>query len=114
MPVGHTSYGTQGNMVLRYGAACMSQTHSAALRQDKMPAVVACKCFCSVCTTSHAVKMQHVADDPRRPWVGQEKERFKRLLRNNGLPVHEHRYFDGDEPTLLMHFQAIEAMQRLG
>ena len=61
--------------------------------------------------SSYATKMQRVVDDPRRPWVGQEKERFKLLLRSNGLLVHEHRYFDGDEPTLLMHFQAIEAMQ---
>ena len=52
-------------------------------------------------------------DDARRPWVGQEKERFKALLQANGLPIQEHRYFDGVEPTLLMHFEAIQAMQRL-
>ena len=53
------------------------------------------------------------SDDARRPWVGKEKECFKALLQVNGLPIHEHRYFDGFEPTLLMHFQAIQAMQRL-
>ena len=52
------------------------------------------------------------ADDERRPWVRQEKERFKALLLDQHLPVHEHKYFDGEEPTLLMHFEAIEAMQR--
>lgn len=51
-------------------------------------------------------------DDARRPWVGHEKERFKALLQASGLPIQEHRYFDGVEPTLLMHFEAIEAMQR--
>ena len=45
--------------------------------------------------------------------MGQEKERFKALLKTNGLLVQEHRYFDGVEPTLLMHFEAIQAMQRL-
>lgn len=50
-------------------------------------------------------------DDARRPWVRQEKERFKALLKGSGLPVQEHRYFDGAEPTLLMHFEAIQAMQ---
>ena len=51
------------------------------------------------------------SDDARRPWVRQEKERFKALLKGSGLPVQEHRYFDGVEPTLLMHFEAIQAMQ---
>ena len=53
------------------------------------------------------------SDDARRPWVAQEKERFKALLLVNGIPFQEHRYFEGVQPTLLMHFEAIQAMQRL-
>ena len=53
-----------------------------------------------------------VLDDSRRPWVRQEKERFKALLESNGLAVQEHKYFDGVEPTLLMHFEVIQAMRR--
>ena len=51
-------------------------------------------------------------DDSRRPWVRQEKDRFKSLLESNGLAVQEHKYFDGVEPTLLMHFEVIQAMRR--
>ncbi|KAL3161050.1 hypothetical protein ABBQ38_009433 [Trebouxia sp. C0009 RCD-2024] len=51
-------------------------------------------------------------DDSRRPWVRLEKERFKSLLEINGLSVQEHKYFDGAEPTLLMHFEVIQAMRR--
>lgn len=51
-------------------------------------------------------------DDSRRPWVEQEKERFRILLESNSLPVQEHRYFTGVEPTLLMHFEVIPAMRR--
>lgn len=52
------------------------------------------------------------SDDSRRPWVRLEKERFKSLLEINGLSVQEHKYFDGAEPTLLMHFEVIQAMRR--
>lgn len=64
----------------------------------------------SLLTYAEVVKLPD-ADDARRPWVGQEKERFKALLKGNGLPVQEHRYFDGVEPSLLMHFEVIQAMQ---
>ena len=63
-------------------------------------------------TRAHCVRLLGL-DDARRPWVGQEKKRFIALLKSTGLPVQEHRYFDGVEPTLLMHFEAIQAMQRL-
>ena len=53
------------------------------------------------------------SDDARRPWVRDEKQRFRALLEGNGMPVQEQIYFDGVEPSLLMHFQAIQAMQRL-
>lgn len=52
------------------------------------------------------------SDDSRRPWVRLEKERFKSLLEINGLPVQEYEYFGGVEPTLLMHFEVIQAMRR--
>ena len=60
---------------------------------------------------THGITVFH-ADDFRRPWVRKEKDRFKLLLESHGVFVHEHEYFGADEPTLLMHFQAIQAMQR--
>ena len=52
------------------------------------------------------------ADDEKRPWVRQEKVQFQALLERNGVIVVQHKYFAEGEPTLLMHFEAIEAMQR--
>jgi len=52
------------------------------------------------------------ADYEKRPWVRQEKVQFQALLERNGVVVIEHKYFAEREPTLLMHFEAIEAMQR--
>ena len=52
------------------------------------------------------------ADDDQRPWVRQEKERFKALMLDNNISVHEHKYLDGQAPTLLMHFESIEQMDR--
>ena len=37
---------------------------------------------------------------------------FQALLEQNDVVVVEHKYFAEGEPTLLMHFEAIEAMQR--
>jgi hypothetical protein len=52
------------------------------------------------------------ADDEKRPWVRQEKVQFQACLERNDVVVVEHKYFAEGEPTLLMHFEAIEAMQR--
>lgn len=52
------------------------------------------------------------ADDEKRPWVRQEKMQFQAFLERNDVVVVEHKYFVEGEPTLLMHFEAIEAMQR--
>ena len=52
------------------------------------------------------------ADNEKRPWVRQEKMQFQALLEQNDVVVVEHKYFAEGEPTLLMHFEAIEAMQR--
>lgn len=52
------------------------------------------------------------AEDKRRPFVWQEKERFKSALQKAGVKVHEQQYFNMQSVTLLMHFEAIEAMQR--
>lgn len=51
-------------------------------------------------------------DNEKRPWVRQEKMQFQALLEQNDVVVVEHKYFAEGEPTLLMHFEAIEAMQR--
>ncbi|KAA6420228.1 MAG: hypothetical protein FRX49_09891 [Trebouxia sp. A1-2] len=51
-------------------------------------------------------------DDEKRPWVRQEKVQFQALLERNGVIVVERKYFAEGKPTLLMHFEAIEAMQR--
>ena len=37
--------------------------------------------------------------------------RFLVLLKGNGLDVHENLYFGDANPSLLMHFQILEAMQ---
>ncbi len=37
---------------------------------------------------------------------------FQAFLERNDVVVVEHKYFAEGEPTLLMHFEAIEAMQR--
>ncbi len=37
---------------------------------------------------------------------------FQAFLERNDVVVVEHKYFVEGEPTLLMHFEAIEAMQR--
>lgn len=58
-----------------------------------------------ICYAAHA-------DDEKRPWVRQEKVQFQALLERNGVVVVEHKCFAEGEPTLLMHFEAIEAMQR--
>lgn len=52
------------------------------------------------------------ADNEKQPWVRQEKMQFQALLERNDVVVVEHKYFAEGEPTLLMHFEAIEAMQR--
>lgn len=51
-------------------------------------------------------------DNEKQPWVRQEKMQFQALLERNDVVVVEHKYFAEGEPTLLMHFEAIEAMQR--
>ncbi|KAK9817136.1 hypothetical protein WJX72_010060 [[Myrmecia] bisecta] len=50
-------------------------------------------------------------DDARRPWIPQEKNMFVRLLDSSGVLVVEHKYFKGQEPSLLMHFEVIDAMR---
>lgn len=52
------------------------------------------------------------ADDEKRPWVRQEKMQFQAFLERTDVAVVEHNYFAEGKPTLLMHFEAIEAMQR--
>ena len=42
---------------------------------------------------------------------GQEAQRFQSLLAAEGLPVTSRKYFAGEERSLEMHFEVIEAMQ---
>ena len=48
-------------------------------------------------------------DDPLRPWVAVEKNRCIAVLRAAGIPLKEHKYFEGQPPNLLMHFECIAA-----
>lgn len=54
------------------------------------------------------------AEDKRRDFVRQEKDRFQRILQQAGLIVKQHQYFTGQEASLLMHFEVIRAMRRAG
>ena len=47
-------------------------------------------------------------EDPHRPWIGQERARMEALCRGAGVPIAERRYFEGQPPSLLMHFRCIE------
>lgn len=60
----------------------------------------------------HDVWWLCIAEDKSRPFVKQEKDRFREILQHAGLPTHERCYFAGQHPSLLMHFQVIEAMKR--
>ena len=46
--------------------------------------------------------------------MAQEKARFRALLESNGTQVSERKYFEEQEPNLLMHFEAIQDMKRGG
>lgn len=51
------------------------------------------------------------ADDPHRPWICIEKNRFKALCVEAGVPITERRYFsDVRPPSLLMHFDIIQEL----
>lgn len=49
-------------------------------------------------------------DDPLRPWIPMEKNRMLANLRAAGVPVTERKYFEGQRPGVLMHFESIAAM----
>ena len=49
-------------------------------------------------------------DDPLRPWLPIEKNRMLANLRAAGVPVTERKYFEGQDPSVLMHFESIAAM----
>ena len=48
-------------------------------------------------------------DDPARPWLAVEKNRCIAMLSAAGVPVEERKYFEGQPPSLLMHFECIAA-----
>lgn len=48
-------------------------------------------------------------DDANRPWICIEKNRCQSLLKSHGVTVHERKYFEGEELSLLMHFRVLEA-----
>ena len=50
--------------------------------------------------------------DNTRPWIAAEKKQFINGLADAGISVPERMYFEGQDPSLLMHFRCIEAMQR--
>ncbi|GMH42426.1 hypothetical protein BSKO_10345 [Bryopsis sp. KO-2023] len=45
--------------------------------------------------------------DVRRPWVLNEKNMSKALLREEGVPVHEKLYLENESPGLAMHFNIL-------
>lgn len=47
------------------------------------------------------------ADDPRRPVLGEEKARMAALCLQEGVPLREVKYFEGQPPSLKMHFDVI-------
>ncbi|GAX79716.1 hypothetical protein CEUSTIGMA_g7157.t1 [Chlamydomonas eustigma] len=49
--------------------------------------------------------------DPRRQWISQEKDRSIALMKEAGVPVTEHLYFQGQRRSARQHFAVIEAMQ---
>jgi hypothetical protein len=49
------------------------------------------------------------ADDPRRPFLIEERDRLLKLAETYGVPVTVRKYFQGQKPSLSMHFRIIEA-----
>lgn len=47
-------------------------------------------------------------DDVYRGWICIEKNRFKALLCENRIRVIERKYLEGEEPSILMHFEVLE------
>lgn len=47
--------------------------------------------------------------DPGRAWLAEEKDRSVALLREAGLDVFERLYFEGEAPSLAMHFDCVSA-----
>jgi hypothetical protein len=48
-------------------------------------------------------------DDPTRPWLAAEKNRCIAALSAAGVLFEERKYFEGQPPSLLMHFECIAA-----
>lgn len=67
-----------------------------------------------ICSCFHADLFHFIAaaaDDPHRPWICIEKNRFKALCVEAGVPITERRYFsDVRPPSLLMHFDIIQEL----
>jgi hypothetical protein len=49
--------------------------------------------------------------DPARRFLAEERDRMAALAARAGLPCEVRRYFDGEEPSLKMHFAVIEAAE---
>uniref|UniRef100_A0ACD5YX27 Uncharacterized protein n=2 Tax=Avena sativa TaxID=4498 RepID=A0ACD5YX27_AVESA len=68
----------------------------------------------NLCVALHGTPRQW--SDPNRPWIRAEKDRMLRLLHEEAkrcggrLLLAEKKYFDGRPPSLLMHFEILEAM----
>uniref|UniRef100_A0ACD5ZH57 Uncharacterized protein n=1 Tax=Avena sativa TaxID=4498 RepID=A0ACD5ZH57_AVESA len=68
----------------------------------------------NLCVALHGTPRQW--SDPNRPWIQAEKDRMLRLLHDKAkrcegrLLLAEKKYFDGRPPSLLMHFEILEAM----
>ena len=50
-------------------------------------------------------------DDPRRPFLHAERDRLVSLCKEYNVPVNIQSYFEGDKPSLKMHFEVINQMQ---
>lgn len=48
------------------------------------------------------------ADDPRRPWIPLEKNRFAALCAEAGVPLQQRKFCEGQRPSLEQHFRVVQ------
>ena len=58
-----------------------------------------------ICSSSSFV------EDPRRPFLRAERDRMVELCRGAGVPIQVEHYFQGEKPSLKMHFEVIKEMR---
>ena len=51
------------------------------------------------------------AGDASRPWVRAERDRLAALCRETGVPVEVREYFQGQKPSIKMHFGVLREVE---